>query len=122
MLGFAGWKYGPDAMPDFYRSLDVFVLPSKEPEPFGLVVLEAMASGLPVIATAHGGPAEILRDNVTGVLVTPGDPAKMMLAMRALSEDPGRAKEMGAAGRTEAVNTYDIARTMDRLQQLYDGI
>ncbi|MDQ3170660.1 MAG: glycosyltransferase [Acidobacteriota bacterium] len=122
VLHFAGWTYGPDAMPAFHRSLDVFVLPSREPEPFGLVVLEAMASARPVIATAQGGPLEIVVDGVTGLLVAPRDPAVMAEAMIALADDPARARAMGDAGRRRAVADYSIERTVARLQLLYDEV
>ncbi len=62
-------------VPDLMADLDVFVLPSTEPEPFGLVVVEALASGTPVVATAAGGPLEILAGvpPTVGRLVPPGD-------------------------------------------------
>ena len=122
VLHFAEWKYGPDAMPAFHRSLDVFVLPSREPEPFGLVVLEAMASARPVIATAQGGPLEIVVDGATGLLVPPRDPAVMAKAMIALEDDPARARALGAAGRERVVAEYSIERTVTRLQLLYDEV
>jgi glycosyltransferase involved in cell wall biosynthesis len=122
VLHFAGWRYGPDVMPAFHQSIDLFVLPSREPEPFGLVVLEAMASGKPVIATAHGGPIEIVRDRETGILVTPRDPEAMARAVLELIADPARAAAYGQAGRARAVQNYAIERTVDRLQRLYDDI
>ena len=122
VLFFAGWRYGPDAMPEFYRSLDVFVLPSKEPEPFGLVVLEAMASGRPVVATAHGGPVEILRHGETGVLVEPKSPGLLASEIAWLIAEPERARAIGEAARAHVAATYDISRTVARLQQVYDTI
>lgn len=119
---FAGWKYGPAEMPEFFRSIDVFVLPSREPEPFGLVVLEAMASGRPVIATAHGGPLEIVRDGETGVLVEPGRADALATAVSAMIADPVRARALGEAGRARAVSVYGIERTAERLQLLYDEV
>ena len=61
-MRFTGWRYGPGEMPDVHRALDVLVLASREAEPFGLVVLEAMSTGKPVVATAHGGPLDIVLD------------------------------------------------------------
>lgn len=119
---FAGWKYGPAEMPEFFRSIDVFVLPSREPEPFGLVVLEAMASGRPVIATAHGGPVEIVIDGETGMLVPPARPDALASAVSALIADPGRSHTMGEAGRARAVSAYGIERTADLVQLLYDEV
>lgn len=122
VLCFAGWRYGPAEMPEFYRSIDIFVLPSREAEPFGLVVLEAMASARPVVATAHGGPLEIVADGQTGMLVEPGSPEAMATAIAALIADPARARAMGEAGRARAVSTYGIERTVARLQLLYDEV
>ena len=122
VLHFAGWKYGPEAMPEFHRSLDVFVLPSREPEPFGLVVLEAMASARPVIATAQGGPLEIVVDGTTGVLVEPRNPEAMARAMVALVDDAPRGRVMGAAGRDRVEAEFAIERTVERLQLLYDEV
>ncbi|MDQ3069285.1 MAG: glycosyltransferase family 4 protein [Acidobacteriota bacterium] len=121
-LIFTGWTYGPDAMPDFYRALDLFVLPSREAEPFGLVVLEAMASAKPVIATAHGGPLEIVASGETGVLVAPHDPQAMAAAILALAANPERARAMGAAGRARVAERYDISTTVTRLQTVYDEV
>lgn len=122
VLFFAGWRYGPEEMPGFYRSLDLFVLPSREPEPFGLVVLEAMASARPVVATAHGGPLEIVVDGVTGLLTPPRDPLAMSRSIGRLIGDPGAAARMGEAGRQRAVDGYSIERTVTSLQSLYDEV
>ena len=67
---------------DLLADLDVFVLPSIQPEPFGLSLVEALASGVPAVATAHGGPVEILNRLGTdaGRLVPPGDPAALATA------------------------------------------
>lgn len=121
-LFFAGWRYGPDVMPAFHQSIDLLVLPSREPEPFGLVVLEAMASGRPVIATAHGGPVEIVRDGETGLLVAPRSPQAIAGAVLDIIGDPARLAAYGQAGRARAVGHYAIERTVDRLQVLYDEV
>lgn len=122
VLFFAGWRYGPEAMPAFHQSIDLLVLPSREPEPFGLVVLEAMAAGKPVIATAHGGPVEIVRDRETGLLVTPRTPQAIADGVLELIADPGRMAAYGKAARARAVEHYAIERTVDRLQLLYDEV
>jgi glycosyltransferase involved in cell wall biosynthesis len=74
---------GPRAdIPDLLADLDVLVLPSTEPEPFGLVVVEALTSGVPVVATDAGGPREILRQagRAAGQLIAPGDPGALARA------------------------------------------
>lgn len=81
---------------------DVIVLPSKRPEPFGMVVVEAMLLGRPVIATRAGGPTEILTDGVNGLLVELGDPAALAGAIASLIADPDRARAMAERGRERA--------------------
>jgi glycosyltransferase involved in cell wall biosynthesis len=73
-------------MADLMADLDIFVLPSTQPEPFGLVLVEALASGVPVVATAAGGPVEILGEveSAAGRLVPPGDAAALAAAVRDL--------------------------------------
>ncbi len=93
----------------FIASADLFALPSRA-EPFGLVLLEAMALGLPVVATAAGGPLEIVETGVTGLLVPPGDPAAMSAALGRLLADPAAAAAMGGAGRDRFAARYTRAR------------
>ncbi len=119
VVRFTGWRYGPADMPEVYRALDVLVLPSRQPEPFGLVLLEAMASGVPVVATDQGGPREICVADETGLLVPPGDAAALAGAVRSLLDDPGRAREMGRAGRRRVEALYDQRLTAQRLAALY---
>lgn len=75
-------------------------------ESFSMAVLEAQGAGLPVIATRSGGPAEIMRDGKTGMLVEVADIAAMTEAMRVLARDPIRAAAMGAAGRTRVAQFF----------------
>ncbi len=79
--------------------LDVLVHASTTPEPFGQVVLEGMAAGLPVVAAAAGGRAEIVTDGVDGLLVAPGDAAALAAALTRLAADPQLRERLGAAGR-----------------------
>lgn len=75
-------------------------------ESFSRTVLEASAYGLPVIATRSGGPAEIIVDGETGLMIPVGDVAACAMAMRALCDDPARAARMGAAGRARVLSTF----------------
>jgi glycosyltransferase involved in cell wall biosynthesis len=78
------WLGPVDDLASFYPDLDVFVLPSTDPEPYGLVMAEALASGVPVIATDHGGPPEVIGGHPErGMLVRPGDPLALADAIRA---------------------------------------
>ena len=80
------------------QAADIFILPSRA-EPFGLVLLEAMALGKPVVACAAGGPLEIVEHGVTGLLVPPGEPARMSGALLQLLCDPVGRQRMGESGR-----------------------
>ncbi len=80
-----------------YSACEIFALPSLA-EGFGLVYLEAMACGKPVIGGAHGGAPEVIVDGVTGYLVQHGDTEQLSTAIETLLSDPARAKEMGARG------------------------
>ncbi len=84
-----------------YAACEIFALPSRG-EGFGLVYLEAMACGKPVIGGAHGGAPEVIQDGVTGYLVAHGDAVQLATAIETLLADPVRAKEMGARGRQRA--------------------
>jgi glycosyltransferase involved in cell wall biosynthesis len=88
-----------------YWACEIFALPSKG-EGFGLVYLEAMACGKPVIGGAHGGAPEIIEDGVTGYLVPHGDPIQLATSIEALLADPEHAKEMGARGRSRTEHEY----------------
>jgi phosphatidyl-myo-inositol dimannoside synthase len=88
-----------------YSGCEIFALPSRG-EGFGLVYLEAMACGKPVIGGAHGGAPEIIEDGVTGYLVPHGDAIQLATSIEALLADPARAKEMGARGQHRAENEF----------------
>ncbi|NNE43326.1 MAG: glycosyltransferase, partial [Gemmatimonadetes bacterium] len=100
--------------------LDVFVLPSGI-EGFSLAILEAMARGLPCIATDAGGNREAL-DNGAGIIVPPGDPEALAKALARLLRDPDAARRMGAAARRRALDEFDVARTVERTEALYERV
>lgn len=116
---FSGWRYSPAEMPDVHRALDVLVLASREPEPFGLVLLEAMATAKPVIATAHGGPLDIVEDGRTGDLVPPADPPSMARAIIALLRDPVRCARLGARGRERVLEHYTAEQYVAGVEAVY---
>jgi glycosyltransferase involved in cell wall biosynthesis len=78
------------------------IVPSLWPEPFGLVAVEAMCSGIPVVASRIGGLPEIVVDGVTGILVTPGDTTELRAALLRLDRSPALSRAMGEAGRSRA--------------------
>ncbi len=86
------------------RSLDVLVHASVVPEPFGQVVVEGMAAGLPVVASDAGGPAEVITDGINGVLVPPSDPDALAQALRELASDPSRRRALGVAAHKRALD------------------
>jgi glycosyltransferase involved in cell wall biosynthesis len=84
---------------EHYVWADIVVVPSTNPEPFGLVAIEGMAAGCSIIATNHGGVSEIVVDGVTGSLVEPGSIDSLAAAIARYIEDPARARAEGRAGR-----------------------
>ncbi|HSL81291.1 MAG TPA: glycosyltransferase family 4 protein, partial [Thermoanaerobaculia bacterium] len=98
-----------DALPAWYAAADLFCLPSLY-EGFPLAILEAMAAGLPVVATAVAGVPEAVVDGVTGRLVPPEDAAALARALAELAADPERARRMGDAGRRRVETEYAIPR------------
>lgn len=96
-----------EQLPDLYRASSLFVLPSNE-EGLGIVILEAMASGLPVVSTDCGGPATALIQGETGLLTPVGDADALANAMRTILENPTLAKQMGHAGRERAEKHFSI--------------
>jgi glycosyltransferase involved in cell wall biosynthesis len=82
-------------------------------------VLEAMAAGLPVIASNVGGIPELVADGVSGVLVPPGDPDALAEAIEALLENPALALELGAAGRRRVVENFDLEAVREAHLALY---
>lgn len=94
---FTGYQQG-EALPAIYASCDLFVFPSTT-DTFGNVVLEAQASGLPVVVTDKGGPCENMLPGETGLVVPPDDPDSIVEAILALMHDPIRSRQMGRAAR-----------------------
>src|SRR5690554_4552737 len=84
--------------------------------------LEAMAAGLPVVATHAGGLAEIVVDGETGVLVPAGDARALAEAVRALVNAPARARALGAAGRRRVEQEYTADAMLGRLISVYDKV
>jgi glycosyltransferase involved in cell wall biosynthesis len=106
---------------DVLKEMDVFVLPSRS-EGCPIVVLEAMAMSLPVVATAVGGTPELVRQGKTGILVPPGDPEKLAEAMIDLAANGERAGALGAAGHDVAFGDFHPSRFTNRLENLYEQL
>ena len=101
------------------RAIDLFALPSKA-EGISNTILEAMATGLPVVATRVGGNPELVEEGRTGLLVPPSDPAALAAAFARYAEDPALAATHGAAGRERARAEFSLERMVGRYTALYD--
>lgn len=108
----------PSEMPQWYRSADV-VATTPWYEPFGLVPLEAMACGVPVVATAVGGLTDTVVARHTGDLVPPKDPVALGTVLRRLLDDPRRRSAYATAARERARHCYSWRRTAGQLSTLY---
>jgi len=109
-------------VPTVLRSLDILVHASTIPEPFGQVVIEGMAAGLPVIATDGGGPREIIDNGRTGLLVPMGDPQALAEALTQLLEDPEQARTLAAAGRRHVLEHFTVERSARQSEALYEEL
>lgn len=113
-------------MPDVYRAADAFALPCRtrlgglEPEAFGIVFLEAAASGLPVVVGRSGGAPETVDDGLTGYVVDPRDHEAVADRVATLLADRELAARMGAAGRTWVTETWPQSAAVDTLRRLVD--
>jgi glycosyltransferase involved in cell wall biosynthesis len=99
-------------------AIDVLVHASLLPEPFGQVVLEGMAAGLPIISVDDGGPAELLTDRQSGRLFPRGDARALAQLMRTLRDDPTQCEILGRNAR-EAAKRYDPASIARKLEDVY---
>jgi glycosyltransferase involved in cell wall biosynthesis len=112
---FLGWQKNISPVLD---ALDIFVLPSLW-EPFGLVLVEAMAHGKPVVATAVNAIPEIVENGRTGILVEPGNTQALADALAVLAQDPQRAVAMGMSGRMRAEARFSRTQTTGKIESLY---
>ena len=118
---FTGWV-DHAALETYYANARMVVVPSRWPEPFGMVGIEAMARGRPVIAFDSGGISDWLQDGATGLLVPTADTAAMAAAMQRLLDDPALAQALGAAGADRVDRNFShqryLAGIMQQLEQL----
>lgn len=115
---FTGFR---DDIPDVMTSLDVLVSASWA-EPFGRVIIEAMAAGKPVIATMAGGAPEIVQDGVTGILVPPRDPQAIAGAALRMFRDDRMRQEMGRAGQRRVQEHFSLERNTRETQAVYEEL
>jgi glycosyltransferase involved in cell wall biosynthesis len=103
-------------------AVDVVAVPSTRPDPFPNAALEAAEAGVPVVAAAHGGLPEMVRDGETGLLVEPGDPSALAAALRSLADDPGRAGALGAAAAADVAARFSAERMLEAVQAHYTAL
>jgi len=107
---------------DILPVLDVVVHASVDPEPFGRVIVEAMALRRPVVASRAGGPTEIIEDGQTGLLVAPGDAEALAAALIDLLDHPERAAEIAARGYGQVTRRFAATTNALRVQEVYDEV
>jgi sugar transferase (PEP-CTERM/EpsH1 system associated) len=116
------WLPGERAdVPPVLRAMDLFVLPSLG-EGMSNAILEAMATGLPVVATKVGGNPELVEEGRTGTLVPSGDPVAMAGAIRAYLTDPDKARRHGQAGRRRVEAQFSLDAMVEGYLALYDAV
>ncbi len=107
-----------DDVPDLLSALDLFVLPSHS-EGVSLALLEAMAAGLPVIASRVGGLPEVVTDGENGLLIPPQDPQALATALERLLADPDLAQKLGANARRHVEENYSLERLGREINEIY---
>lgn len=106
----------------FWQSIDIAVVPSTEPEPFGLVAVEAMLANKPVVASNHGGLSEIIISNETGFLVEPNNQEELTNALLTLIKSEELRKKMGNNGFTRAVEVFSINNYVASIQKEFNHL
>jgi len=114
----AGWQ---EDMTRIWPHIDCLVH-TAEREPFGRVIIEAMAYGIPVVAVNRGGPADIIRTGVNGILVARGNVREISLAMLGIARDGRLARSLGTAGRENVRAHFTTAQMMPRLLDVYQEV
>ena len=110
-----------DDVPGLLADGDVFVLSSRS-EGMPMSILEAMAAGLPVVASRVGGVPELVVDGETGILVDPGDAGALARALERLLGDPGLRQRLGSAGRERVDREFDVAAFRNAHVRLYESL
>ncbi|TVT78564.1 MAG: glycosyltransferase family 4 protein [Denitromonas halophila] len=110
-----------DVWPVWFGS-DIAVVPSTEPEPFGMVAIEAMAAGLPVIAAAHGGLLDIVVEGRTGILFSPGNAVALADAIGTLAADRDCRARFGEAGARRQRDVFSVDAQVESTSRVYEEI
>jgi glycosyltransferase involved in cell wall biosynthesis len=118
-LGFTGFVEEPA---DAIRGLDVVVHASTEPEPFGLVIIEAMACARALVSSDAGGAAELVDDRQTALVHPPGDAVRLAAVLEELIRDEALRRRLGEAGRASVERRFDRRRLAEELMPIYRGL
>ena len=121
-IHFCGFRHGFRDIPELMASLDVLCHTSVRPEPFGLVLIEAMAMSRPVVATRMGGPLEIIVDGDSGFLIPPNRPELLAESVYGLLANPDSMQRMGRAARVRIESRFPVSGFRDRLCAIYDDV
>lgn len=116
MLGFR------DDVETVFGAADLIAVPSTSPDPLPGAAIEAAAAGCAVVASAHGGLPEILRDGETGRLIAPGDPAALAEVAAELLDDPSARERLGAAAASDIRARFAPTRLHEAMHNLYDAV
>jgi len=116
---FTGFQENPA---DFLNVMDVVIHSSIQPEPFGMVNLEAMYMKKPVVATKMGGPTEIFEDGEDGILIAPGDPALLAQKISIMLENPELRGSIGQKAYEHVTTRFNISDTVRRIEEAYEEI
>ncbi len=117
-IHFLGWRVDLETI---LKELDVVICASRN-EGTPVALIEAMAAGIPVLSTEVGGVADLVTHGLTGWLVSPGDPDAMASGIRHLLDDGPLRGRLAAAGRDAALDRYDVARLISRVEALYADV
>ena len=105
-----------------WQAIDIAVVPSTEPEPFGMVAIEAMLAHKPIVASNHGGLTEIIENNATGFLVTPNSVQDLVIALEKLIQNEVLRKEMGEKGYLRVTTAFSVEQYVDSFEKFFEKI
>ena len=105
-----------------WQAIDIAVVPSTEPEPFGMVAIEAMLAHKPIVGSNHGGLTEIIENNATGFLVTPNSVQDLVIALEKLIQNELLRKEMGENGYLRVTTAFSVEQYVDSFEKFFKKI
>jgi glycosyltransferase involved in cell wall biosynthesis len=120
-VNFHGWASAGE-LAAAYRRATVVAVPSLWPEPFGIVGIEAMSNGRPVVASRVGGIEDWHGGDATGVLVPPGDVGRLAAALNGLLREPDRCRQLGAAGAARVEAKFTRTRYLQTMRDTYSRV